>query len=157
MHTTDTPTVHLERTFDAPPARVFGAWLDPALVGRWMAPGDFGVVRVEIDARVGGYFRVWHTGAGGDAGGFESEILDLVPDERLVLRWGFVGPERVEGPVYDSLLTVTFRPSPAGGTVLTLVHERLDALAAALPAVADGVAAGWDSVTSNLATLLRSD
>jgi len=156
MTTIDTPTVHLERKLGAPPARVFRAWLEPDLVQRWMAPGEFGVGRVEIDARAGGHFRVWHTASGHDVGGFESEILELVPDEKLVFRWGFVGPERADGPVYDSRLTVSLRESSEGGTVLTLVHERLDALTAAMPDVAEGVGQGWDSAVGKLATLLRS-
>jgi uncharacterized protein YndB with AHSA1/START domain len=45
---------------------------------------------------------------------------------------------------------------PAGGTRLTLVHERLDNLAAALPDVAEQVGAGWDFVLARLAAVLAS-
>ena len=37
-----------------------------------------------------------------------------------------------------------------GGTVLTLVHERLDALAAAMPQVAGNVGPGWESALGKL-------
>ena len=47
-----------------------------------MAPGCE-VIRVEVDERVGGRYRVWHAGAGVPAGGFEAEILELVPLERI--------------------------------------------------------------------------
>ncbi|MCW3840918.1 glycosyltransferase [Micromonospora yasonensis] len=40
---------------------------------------------------------------------------------------------------------------PRGGTMLTLVHERLDELAAALPQVADGVRTGWELALDKLA------
>jgi uncharacterized protein YndB with AHSA1/START domain len=147
------PAVRLERTIPAPPHEVFRAWLDPDLLRRWLAPG-FEVKRIEVDERVGGYFRVWHARSGIDAGGFDCEILELVPDRRIVFRWGFVGPERRKGPVYDSLLTITFGEAAKGKTALTLVHERLDDLAAAMPDVADKVEHGWELVLEQLAGLL---
>jgi uncharacterized protein YndB with AHSA1/START domain len=103
---------------------------------------------------VGGYFRVWHARSGIEAGGFDCEIRELVPDRRIVFRWGFVGPERRKGPAYDSLLTITLREMPEGRTALTLLHERLDELAAAMPDVADNVENGWELVLEQLARLL---
>jgi uncharacterized protein YndB with AHSA1/START domain len=143
--------VRLERTIPAPPHKVYRAWLDPELLRRWLAPGGLEVDRVEVDERVGGHFRVWQADSGTDAGGFECELLELAPDRRIVFRWGFVGPGRTAGPVYDSLLTVTLREAPDGGTALTLVHERLEELAAAMPHVAGNVGPGWEMVLDKLA------
>lgn len=146
-----TPIIRLERTIAAPKRRVYRAWLDPDLVTQWMAPG-IPVTRVEIDERVGGHYRVWQ----GDSGaGFDGEILELVPDERLVFRWGFAGPERRKGRVFDSLLTITFRDATGGGTVLTLVHERLEDLATAMPDVAEKVQPGWELVLEQLASAIE--
>jgi len=142
--------VRLEHTYSAPRHSVYRAWLDPDLVRRWMAPG-FEVSRVDIDERVGGHYRIWHAKAGAAVGGFECEILELVPDERIAFRWGFVGPDRTEGPVYDSTLTITLREAPGGGTLLTLVQEHLDALAEAMPEGADKVGQGWEMVLEKLA------
>ena len=142
--------MRLQRTISAPPHEVYRAWLEPALLRQWMAPG-LEVKRAEVDARVGGRFRIWHADAGTDVGGFECEIVELVPDQRLVFRWGFVGPERTAGPVYDSRLTITLRAATGNATTLTLVHERLDDLAAAMPDVADeggDVAGRWSSRSS---------
>jgi uncharacterized protein YndB with AHSA1/START domain len=142
--------VRLERTIPAPPERVYRAWLDPELLSLWMAPGAVRVTRAEVDERVGGRFRIWQAGPDGDVGGFEAELLELVPDERIVFRWGFVGPDRLAGPTFDSLLTITLREAPDGGTELTLVHERLDALREALPDVADNVGRGWELALDKL-------
>jgi uncharacterized protein YndB with AHSA1/START domain len=120
-----------------------------------MAPGGLEMTRAEVDERPGGHYRIWHADAGAAAGGFDCEILELTPDERLVFRWGFAGPDRAAGPSYDSLLTVTLRAAAGGGTVLTLVHERLDALAAALPQVAANVRPGWDSALGKLAAMTQ--
>ena len=67
-------------------------------MARWTAPGPFAVTRIEVDERVGGRFRVWHGADGTEAGGFEAEIVELVPDRQIAFRWGFVGPgPRVPG------------------------------------------------------------
>jgi len=128
--------VRLERTIPSPPHKVYRAWLDPDILRRWLAPGDLEVKRVDVDARVGGHYRVWHADSGSDVGGFDCEIVELVPDRHIVFRWGFVGPERTKGPVYDSRLSITLRDAPGGATALTLVHERLEDLAAAMPEIA---------------------
>jgi uncharacterized protein YndB with AHSA1/START domain len=146
--------VRLQRTIAASPDRVYRAWLEPDLLARWMAPGLFEVTRAEVDERVGGRLRIWHAGPEGDVGGFEAELLELVPGERIVFRWGFVGTDRLAGPTYDSLLTITLREAPDGATELVLVHERLDELAAALPDVADNVGRGWELVLDKLEQLV---
>jgi uncharacterized protein YndB with AHSA1/START domain len=145
--------VRLQRTIAASPDRVYRAWLEPDLLARWMAPGAFEVTRAEVEERVGGRLRIWHAGPEGDVGGFEAELLELVPGGRIVFRWGFVGPDRLAGPIYDSLLTITLREAPDGATELTLVHERLDELAAALPDVADNVGRGWELALDKLEQL----
>jgi uncharacterized protein YndB with AHSA1/START domain len=146
--------VRLQRTIPAEPAKVYRAWLDPELLRQWMAPGSLSVTRAEVDERPGGRFRIWQADAGRDAGGFDAELLELIPDRKLVFRWGFVGPPRETGPRFDSLLTITF-DAAGGGTLLTLTHERLDTLAAAMPEVADQVEAGWGLALDNLTNLME--
>ncbi len=149
--------VRLQRIIPALPARVYRAWLEPELIRRWLAPGAMQVARVEVDERVGGRYRIWQESDGGDVGGFEAELRELDPPRQIVFRWGFVGPERSEGPVFDSLLTITLEEASGGATQLTLVHERLDALRAAMPDVAEGVEPGWRSVLDNLAEAIARD
>lgn len=87
--------VHVRRTIAASPERVSGAWLDPQLMTKWFAPAGFTVRKAQVDERVGGRLSIWHTdGEGNDVGGSESEIVELVPGERIVLDWHFVGPDR---------------------------------------------------------------
>jgi uncharacterized protein YndB with AHSA1/START domain len=145
------PVVRLRRRIPAPPGRVYRAWLEPDLIRRWLSPGEIEIASAEVQERVGGRYRIWHEDAAGDVGGFECELVELAPAERIVFRWGFAGPARESGPVYDSLLTVTFAEAPDGGTELTLVHERLDELREALPEVADAVSRGWTSALDKLA------
>jgi uncharacterized protein YndB with AHSA1/START domain len=143
--------VRLARTIQAPPARVYRAWLDPDMLRRWLAPGSMSVTRVEGDARVGGTYRVWQADEHGqDVGGFEWELLELVPDERIVFLWRLVGPDRLADRAHDSRLTVTLRGLPDGATELTLVHDRLDAFGAAMPEIAELVGPGWEMALDKL-------
>lgn len=145
--------VRVERLIPAPAGQVYRAWLEPELLRLWLAPGAMTMARAEVEEWPGGSYRIWQEDAGRDTGGFEAELLELVPGERLVFRWGFVGPERTGGPVFDSRLTVTFGGDPGGGTLLTLVHEQLSQLAAAMPSVAESVGPGWESALGKLAAL----
>jgi uncharacterized protein YndB with AHSA1/START domain len=154
--------VVIERIIPAPPHQVFQAWLDPELLTQWLAPGSLKVMHAEVDGRVGGRFRIWQGNGEESAGGFEAEIVELVPDERLVFNWGFVGPDRISiaaarlpaATVFDSLLTLTFDSAIGNDTRLTrltLVHERLGALSEAMPEVAALVESGWSMVLAKLA------
>jgi uncharacterized protein YndB with AHSA1/START domain len=147
------PAVHLQRVIPAPAEQVYRAWLEPELLRQWLAPGDLEATRIEVDERVGGSFRVWQGSGDQDAGGFEGQILELVPDRRIVLRWGFVGPARMDGPSFDSLLTITLSDVSETSTTLTLVHEELDTLWEAMPQVAENVKRGWELVLDKLATV----
>jgi uncharacterized protein YndB with AHSA1/START domain len=140
--------VRLAKFIGAPQDRVFDAWIDPDVVARWMLPGPLEAA-VEIEPRVGGAYRVTHRSADRVLGGFEAEIIELVRPKYLRWLWGLVGGEG--GLRYDSTLEVTLAPD-AGGTLLTLVHGRLDEFAAAHPDIASQVAHGWELVLGKLET-----
>ena len=149
------PAVRREITLPAAPNAVYRAWLTPEILKRWLAPGSLDCANAEVDERVGGRFAIWHSDGDAPAGGMEAEILELVPDERIVWRWAFVGPDRKQDTEFDSLLTVTLAGTPDGGTRLTLLHERLDALAEAMPELAPQIGAGWDDVLDKLAVVVK--
>jgi uncharacterized protein YndB with AHSA1/START domain len=150
----DQMVVRAEHLLPVPPHLAYRAWLEPGLVRRWMAPGRQEVTGVEIDERAGGAWRTWKADDGVIVGGFDCELLELVADRRLVFRWGFIGPQRRQGPSFDTLLSVSFDPGPAGGTVVRLVHEGLGELAAAMPHIAGSVGPGWESVLTKLEQVL---
>ena len=77
-------TVRLHRVFRAPPERLYRAFLEPEALAKWNAPHGF-VARVhELDARVGGHFRMsfinFGTGRSHDFGG---TYLELVANRRI--------------------------------------------------------------------------
>lgn len=79
-----TSTVRLHRVLRAPPERVYRAFTEPDAWARWLPPfGFLGRVH-ELDARVGGRYRMSfiHFGSG-HAHSFGGSYLELVPGERL--------------------------------------------------------------------------
>jgi uncharacterized protein YndB with AHSA1/START domain len=151
-------SVKLQRTIPASPATVYRAWLDPELLVQWAAPVGWEAVRVEVDERVGGHYRCRHVDAQGrNAGGFDCEILELVPDERIVLRWQFVGPDRRPLADPSSRLTITLRPAPPDACELTLVHDRLDGLERTVPGMTDATRRGWSGTLVRLEQTVRAD
>ena len=109
-------TFTIERTYDRPPARVFAAWSDPALKGRWFGGGnDETPVELDSDFRVGGKEQV----RGDD--GYVARYHEILPDERIVFTYdlSFGGPL-----VSVSLATVELRVTDGGaGTQLTYTEH----------------------------------
>src|SRR5438105_11591514 len=58
MTPADVDPLVVRRVLRVPRERVFAAWLDAALMARWMCPGDTRSATVELDPRVGGKFRI---------------------------------------------------------------------------------------------------
>jgi uncharacterized protein YndB with AHSA1/START domain len=79
-----TSTIRLHRVLRAPPDRVYRAFLDPAAMAKWLPPNGFTGTVHEIDARVGGSYRMSFTNfTTGQSHSFGGEYLELVPNERI--------------------------------------------------------------------------
>ncbi len=111
-------SLDVSKTIAAPRARVFAAWIDPALVKLWFAPGDMTVGDVSVDAKVGGSYRIVMQGKEGTPTAI-GEYKEIVSNEKLVFTWGWEGD-----PSQPTLVTVTFHDE-GKGTRVDLKHERL--------------------------------
>lgn len=79
-----TSTVQLQRVLKAPPERVYRAFLDADAIAKWLPPHGFTGKVHQMDARVGGAYRMSFTNfTSGDSHSFGGEYLELVPNERL--------------------------------------------------------------------------
>jgi len=77
--------VRVPRRFSASSERVFDAWLDPEKVPKWMSlSGE--MVRVQIDARVGGTFSFVERRDGEEIEHI-GEYLEMACPRRLVFTW----------------------------------------------------------------------
>lgn len=135
--------VRITRRFSASPERVFDAWLDPAIAGKFLFATTTGqMVRAETDPRVGGKFaftdrrdgqNVAHTG----------EYLDINRPRRLVFSFSVDSSP-------STRVTIEIAPTEFG-CELTLTHE-LDPKWAEH---ASRTEAGWIGILDGLATALR--
>jgi uncharacterized protein YndB with AHSA1/START domain len=77
------PVVHIIREFDAPPAKVFRAHVDPELFVRWNWPEGFSVRFDHFDCRTGGAYRITMSGDEME-GSVHGSFHDVIPDELIV-------------------------------------------------------------------------
>src|SRR6476619_5791300 len=77
-------TVKLHRVFTAKPERVYKAFIDPDAMAKWLPPNGFTGKVQEMDARVGGGYKMSFTNfTTGNSHSFGGEFLELKPNERI--------------------------------------------------------------------------
>jgi uncharacterized protein YndB with AHSA1/START domain len=111
--------LRLTRLINAKREKVFRAWTDPDWVCRWFAPGEMTVPNADVDAKVGGNYRIQMQNNEGKLFITSGTYKEIVANEKLVFSWGWEGDDR-----YESVVTILLNDSE-GGTELTLIHERL--------------------------------
>lgn len=77
-------TVRFQRVLRAPAVRVYRAFTDPDAMNKWLPPHGFTGRVHEMDARVGGGYRMSFTNlSNGQSHSFGGVYLELVPGERI--------------------------------------------------------------------------
>ena len=86
-------TVKLHRFFAAKSERVYKAFIDPDAMAKWLPPNGFTGKVHEMDARVGGTYKMSFTNfSTGSSHSFGGEFVELVPNEKLVYTDRFDDP-----------------------------------------------------------------
>jgi uncharacterized protein YndB with AHSA1/START domain len=105
------PTIRIIRDFDAPPDRVFSAWVDPELVVQWLGPKSSEIRIDQWNAHTGGNFRYASVQDGEEVAAFYGSFHEVRPSERLVQTFTWEGmPDGV------ALETLTFEDLGDGRT-----------------------------------------
>ncbi|HXE56330.1 MAG TPA: SRPBCC domain-containing protein, partial [Tepidisphaeraceae bacterium] len=79
-----TGTVRLHRVLRAPRDRVYRAFIDPDAMAKWLPPNGFTGKVHQMDAKVGGTFRMSFTNFNtSHSHSFGGRYLELIPGERL--------------------------------------------------------------------------
>ncbi|AXQ23318.1 toxin [Acinetobacter wuhouensis] len=87
-------TVKLHRVFSAPPERVYKAFLDPDAIVKWMPPHGFTAKVHQMDAVVGGSYRMSFTNfSTGSTHSFGGTYVELIPHQRIRYFDHFDNPE----------------------------------------------------------------
>lgn len=98
--------LQLTRLIDAPPAKLFRAWTEPALLARWFTPRPWTVARVETDPRPGGASLVVMRSPDGEEFPQRGVYLEVVKNERLVFTDAYTSAwEPAEKPFVTVILS----------------------------------------------------
>lgn len=96
----------LSRIIDAPPEKVYSAWIDPGLLKQWFAPAPWTVSSAETDVRHGGSTLVVMRSPEGNEFQNRGVYLEVVENERLVFTDAYTKAwEPSEKPFMTVILT----------------------------------------------------
>jgi uncharacterized protein YndB with AHSA1/START domain len=143
----DKPVAEVRRRFATAPERVFAAFAEARLVGRWLSPSaDVTLTLLQFDFRVGGAYRFAYHVPGGQIMIVGGAYRSIEPPSKIVFSWVIEPPDMHAG--IESEVTVMITPD-GGGAELLIRHERL----ARIDAV-ERHAIGWRGALDRLAALL---
>jgi uncharacterized protein YndB with AHSA1/START domain len=137
------PVVQIKRLLPSSPEDVFDAWLDPDSLKEWLCPGSTTVPIAEIDARVGGRFRIVMRDEGVDHT-HTGEYREITRPRRLVFSWASPATKG-----QTTLVTIELRGS-GEQTELTLTHQQLPDKDSA-----DKHRRGWESIMDKFARYIN--
>jgi uncharacterized protein YndB with AHSA1/START domain len=142
-------SITLVRRIAARPSIVFDALTTAEGVAAWWGPEDLPAIVTEVDARVGGAFRIRFPTLDGEEHEACGEYLEMIPPRRLVMNWWWVhgGVEEER----DGVSRIEFELKPIdGGVELTVTHADLRN-----DASANIHELGWEGSLGRLARLLE--
>lgn len=141
-------TVRLHRVLQAPPERIYRAFLDADAMAKWLPPHGFTGKVHELDARVGGRYRMSFTNfSTGGSHSFGGEYVELVPNERIVHTDTFDDPG-----LPGEMRTAIVLKAVSIGTDVSIVQEGIPD---AIPV--EGCYIGWQQSLMLLAQLVEAD
>ena len=143
-----TGTVQLHRVLRCPPDRVYRAFLDADAMAKWLPPYGFTCKVQQMDARVGGSFRMSFQNFGsGHSHSFGGEYLELRPNE--LIRY----TDRFDDPNLPGELRVTVMLKAVScGTEVNIEQAGIPEL---IPL--EMCYLGWQESLLQLATLVEPD
>jgi uncharacterized protein YndB with AHSA1/START domain len=141
-------TITLHRVLRCPPQRVYRAFTTPAALAKWLPPHGFTGTVHEMDAQVGGSYRMSFTNlTTGHSHSFGGRYLELVPGERLRYTASFDDPN-LPGEMQT---TVTLRAVFCG----TEMHVEQSGIPDMIPTQACTM--GWQESLTLLAQLAEPE
>lgn len=117
-------SITLVRRIRARPSIVFDALTTVEGIASWWGPDDVPVVRVEVDARVGGEYRVRFRTLDGREHEAYGTFLELVAPRRVVMSWNYALGGEAEEHGRTSRIEIDLVPFD-GGTDLRFTHADL--------------------------------
>ncbi len=143
-----TNTVRLHRVLRAAPERVYRAFLDADAMAKWLPPNGFTGKVHQMDARVGGTYRMSFTNfTTGQSHAFGGKFLELVPNERVRYTDVFEDPN-----LPGEMQTTVSLTKVSCGTELNVVQEGIPGV---IPL--ESCYLGWQESLTLLAMLVEAE
>lgn len=136
----------IRRDFSHPPARVWRALTEPALIRQWMAVDGHPMTRCEIDPRAGGAFHYEWAGPEDASFFFSGPVVAVDPPHHMTHIEHFNGDPAMAARITTDLA------AKGSGTRMTMVM-RYDSAEARAAAIATGMTDGMDQVYAKLDAL----
>lgn len=144
----EVPLVRITREFDAPPAKVFRAHVDPGLLVRWLGPRGLEMRIDHYDCRTGGSYRYIHSD-GAEEYAFRGSFHEVRPDELIVQTFTFEGmPDAV---ALERLVLTDLGGGRTRLTVTSLVDSFADRDAFVASGMEVGITEGYERLDEVLA------
>ena len=141
-------TIKLHRVLKAPPQRVYKAFLDADALARWLPPYGFLCKVHQLDAKVGGSFKMSFTNFGSGKGhSFGGQYLELKPGERIRYTDTFDDPN-----LPGQMITTVTLKKVSVGTEIDVVQEGVPEV---IPA--EMCYLGWQESLTQLARLVEPE
>ena len=141
----------LTRLIDAPRAKLFRAWTDPALLKQWFAPLPWTTPHAELEVRPGGANLVVMRGPDGREVPNRGVYLEIVPNERLVFTDAYI---KAWEPSQKPFMTVILTFSDEGGKTRYTARVRHWTAADRETHEKMGFHPGWGQCADQLAALV---
>ncbi len=137
-------TVALQWRFPQPPAEVWRAWTEPALMSRWFGSDPDGTVRsARAEVRVGGSFEVTFVNADGTAYTCFGTYQEVEPTVTLTFTWAWR-----DRPGPEERIAVRLHPD-GSGALMSFEHADID------PQTTHDYEAGWKRTFRKLQRVLQ--
>ena len=141
-------TIRLHRVLRAKPERVYRAFLDPQAVSKWLAPNGFTCTVHQLDAKVGGTYKMSFTNfSSGKSHSFGGTYQELTPHERIRYSDKFDDPN-LPGEMQT---TIELKPVMCG----VELHITQEGVPAVIPA--EMCYLGWQESLTLLALLVEAE
>jgi uncharacterized protein YndB with AHSA1/START domain len=141
-------TIKLHRVMRSKPERVYRAIIDADAMAKWLPPNGFTGKVHQIDAKVGGTYKMSFTNFGsGSSHSFGGKFLELVPGERVRYTDAFDDPN-----LPGTMTTTVVLKKVSVGTEINVTQEGVPD---AIPAEACYL--GWQESLTQLAMLVEPE
>lgn len=144
--------IYVSRLYDVSRNVLFRAWTEPKHLSRWWGPKDFTTPVCEVQARVGGRFRIVMRAPDGSEHPMQGIFTECRVPEALA--FDFEALDKSGKPALQGQLSVTFVDE--GGKTRMSLSTYAEGLGSEAAAMLEGMETGWNQSLERLTRSLKN-